>query len=84
MSAFDRRLERLRSMSEVRSMSEGVGSEACEECGHGLPGPVHYEVSWEHDGSLCERSEPDPAPEFCGTCGRQIVYEVRWPDDADE
>ena len=56
---------------------EAAHSPPCEECGHarGAPGE-RFSVEW--------AKEPDAAPEFCGKCGRQLVYVVTWGDEPGE
>ncbi len=46
----------------------------CQECGAGRS-PTEYAVVWDDS----ENQEPGE-PEYCETCGRQIVYIVTWND----
>ncbi|MDP9438410.1 MAG: hypothetical protein M3P49_06670 [Actinomycetota bacterium] len=71
MTGLDRRLRLLETVSSP---------DACEECGLAPEAPfVPDEVTW-HD----EEDAPPVAPEWCGTCGRQVVYVVGWRDIGPE
>ena len=58
--------------------SAGVGGK-CPECGWGGGdnfGPDDtYEVQWINPGG------PEDREEFCGACGRQLVYVITWGDE---
>ena len=53
----------------------------CPECGLAPGAPFEgYSVEW-HD----DPEDPDPVgPEWCGSCGRQLVYVVGWRDIGPE
>lgn len=61
----------------------------CEECGFdGDLSKAELEVTWKDVDALEDGQgrypEPDPQPEWCGTCGHQTVYVVTWADLPDE
>jgi hypothetical protein len=59
----------------LRRIERGLkAGERCAECGAG--GPIHYEVYW-GDESMPE------GPEYCPSCGEQLIVTVRWPEDPD-
>ncbi|MDP9437912.1 MAG: hypothetical protein M3P49_04085 [Actinomycetota bacterium] len=67
MTGLDRRLQLLETVS-----SPG----ACEECGLAPGAPfTDYSVDWQDS-----EDAPPFAPEWCSTCGRQVVYVVGWRD----
>ena len=57
----------------------------CEECGFdGDLSKVEIEVTWNDLDCLEDPRNGGPMePEFCGTCGHQLVYVVRWLDIPD-
>jgi hypothetical protein len=62
----------------LRSLEHRSGSK-CPECGLSPDAPAEdYEVRW-HDteGADPEGADPTP-PEFCETCGRQVVFVGGW------
>jgi hypothetical protein len=69
--SLDRRLKKL-------EVARATGR-PCPECGWSVgndrPGdePAEVEVTWVDDGSFKD-------PEFCETCGRQLVFIVTWGD----
>jgi hypothetical protein len=67
VSGLQRRIKRLE--------GEGERTVPCPECGYAPGVPVKYEVEWIYD-----RSEYDE-PEFCGTCGEQLLYILTWGDE---
>ena len=69
-----RRLDRL---ERAAAAQPGI----CPECGHGAGG------TWGNGGDgratrfrvLAGRpGEPDPGPEFCPACGRQLVFTIKF------
>lgn len=58
----------------------------CEECGFdGDLTKMELEVIWNDlDSDTEDPQDGEPMePEFCGTCGHQLVYVVRWLDIPD-
>ncbi len=66
-----RRLERL------ERLGDAAGGVPCEGCGH-VPGepPKDIEVEW--PGLDAEGPTEPVDPEYCGSCGTQLVYVVTW------
>jgi hypothetical protein len=62
----------------LKRLEEGTGqAESCPECGHASGEPIEYDVTWIDDGGKLEE------PQFCQTCGEQLVYVVRWDDKGE-
>lgn len=69
----------------VKRLEREVRVEPCEECGFdGDWSKLELEVTWNDLDSLEDPQNDAPTePEFCGTCGHQLVYIVRWLDLPD-
>jgi hypothetical protein len=67
VSGLERRIKRLE--------GERGRTTPCPECGYAPGAPVEYEYEWIYDRSEYE------GPEFCGTCGEQLLYIVTWGDE---
>jgi bacterioferritin-associated ferredoxin len=60
----------------VQKLEEEIGSgEPCLECGH-VPGQPFASDTIDFD--IRGIDEPLGVDEFCGACGRQLVFVVRW------
>lgn len=63
-----------RRLAHLEGSARRSQARPCVECGHG-PGETFEDLEVEWSDRPC-----DAEPEFCGTCGRQLVYVVTWGD----
>jgi hypothetical protein len=60
----------------LRALEEALDVRVCPECGFG-PGtePEEIEIEWIDDP---EDDRGAVEPEFCGSCGQQLVWVITW------